>query len=219
MSMGSTPAGTQIVQLPDGSEVTLNRYSQLAYPNRFKEQNREVSLKGEAYFAVSKDKNHPFIVQTGVVDVRVLGTEFNVEAYPRDALVKATLYEGSVAVDAENDNSLVLVPGELAVYDKEARLLNKSHATKMDDEIAWKDGALIFSNTSLREISRQLSNAFNVEIVIEGEQLGERKLSGRFIHGETLETILSLLQSAGQFDVKTENQTLYILSNSKEPHV
>lgn len=219
MIMVSTLDDTKAVRLPDGTEITLNRYTSLIYPDRFKEQNREVSLKGEAYFAVTKDKNHPFIVQTGAVDVRVLGTEFNVEAYPRDELVKTTLFEGSVAVDTENDNSLVLVPGELAVYDKATRSLNKSQAPKADDEIAWKDGALIFNHTSLKEITRQLSNAFNVEIIIEDKQLEERKLTGRFIHGETLDTILSLLQKVDEFEVKQENRTLYIISIPKEPNV
>lgn len=212
MVIVSTLADTKVVRLPDGTEVTLNRYTSLAYPDRFKEQNRQVSLKGEAYFAVTKDKNHPFIVQTGAVDVRVLGTAFNVEAYPRDELIKTTLFEGSVAVDTGNDNSLILAPGELAVYDKTTRSLSKSGVPEIDNEIAWKDGAFIFSHISLKEIGRQLSNAFNVEIVIEDKQLEERKLTGRFIHGETLETILSLLQNAGQFEIKKENQTLYILS-------
>ena len=219
MVVVSTLADTKVVQLPDGTEVTLNRYTSLTYPDRFKEQNRQVSLTGEAYFAVTKDKNHPFVVQAGAMDVRVLGTEFNVEAYPRDELIKTTLFEGSVAVDTENDNSLTLVPGELAVYDKASRQLSKSDAPETEDEIAWKDGALVFNYISLKEISRQLSNAFNVEIVIQDKQLEERKLTGRFIHGETLETILSLLQDVGEFEIKRENQTLYILSNPKEPNV
>ena len=219
MVVVSTLAETKVVRLPDGTEVTLNRYTSLTYPDRFKEQNRQVSLTGEAYFAVTKDKKHPFIVQTGAVDVRVLGTEFNVEAYPRDELVRTTLFEGSVAVDAENDNSLILTPGELAVYDKASRQLSKSDTPKMADDIAWKDGALIFSHISLKEIGRQLSNAFNVEIVIEDKQLEDQKLTGRFIHGETLETILTLLQDVGGFEIKRKNPTLYILSNPKEPNV
>lgn len=210
MIVVSTLAEMKAVQLPDGTEVTLNRYTSLTYPNRFKEQNRAVSLKGEAYFAVTKDKSHPFIVQTGAVDVRVLGTEFNVEAYPRDELVRTTLYEGSVAIDTENNSSLTLVPGELAVYDKATKYLNKSVISQTNNGIAWKDGAFIFDHTSLKEIGRQLSNAFNVEIVIEDKQLEERKLTARFIHNETLETIFSLLQNVGQFEVKRENQTLYI---------
>ncbi|WP_370526926.1 FecR family protein [Bacteroides sp. 51] len=219
MIIVSTLAETKVVQLPDGTEVTLNRYTSLTYPDRFKDRNRQVSLTGEAYFAVTKDKNHPFIVQTGAVDVRVLGTEFNVEAYPRDEQIRTTLFEGSVAIDTPGDNSLVLVPGELAVYNKASKLLSKSAAPKTNDEIAWRDGALIFSHISLKEISRQLSNAFNVEIVIEDQQLEEHRLTGRFIHGETLDTILSLLQDAGKFEIKRENPTLYILSNPKEPNV
>lgn len=215
MIVVSTLAGTKVVQLPDGTEVTLNHYTSLTYPDRFKGEHRQVSLKGEAYFAVTKDKSHPFIVQTDEVDVRVLGTLFNVEAYPRDELVSTTLFEGSVAVDTESGNNLILKPGERAVYDKTARRLSKSGVPEMSDEIAWKSGALIFSHTSLKEIGRQLSNTFNVEIVIEDKQLEERKLTSRFIHGETLDTILSLLQNVGEFEIKKESPTLYILSNPK----
>lgn len=214
MIMVSTLADTKLVKLPDGTEVTLNRHTSLTYPNRFKEQNRQVSLKGEAYFAVTKDASHPFIVQTGAVDVRVLGTEFNVEAYPRDELVKTTLFEGSVAVDTENDNSLVLVPGESAVYNKAVRHLSKAIAAQLNDEIAWKDGALIFNQVPLKEIVRQLSNTFNADIVLDNPQLGDLKLTARFAHGETLDDMLDLLQQAGAFEVRHENQTIHITSHN-----
>lgn len=212
----STLAETKVVRLPDGTEVTLNRYTSLTYPDRFKTANREVLLEGEAYFAVTKDKKHPFIVQTGGVDVQVLGTEFNVEAYPRDEQVQTTLYEGSVAVDAPNANRLLLVPGERAVYDRTDGQLRKSTASQPTDEIAWKDGALIFNHLSLKEIGRQLSNAFNVTISIEDKPLANRLLTARFVHGETLDTILSLLQEVGEFKIERENETLCFLPNPKK---
>lgn len=210
----STLAETKQVQLPDGSRVTLNRYTTLSYPEKFKSKNREVSLQGEAYFAVAKDKAHPFIVQAGVVDVRVLGTEFNVEAYPRDELVKTTLFQGSVAMDAEEGNSLILIPGESAVYNKSVKNLSKEKAIQPTDDIAWQDNALVFSNVTLKEIARQLANTFNVEIRIETPELEQTRMTARFIHGETLDAILQLLQDAGKFNISRENNIIQILSNN-----
>lgn len=210
----SALAETKQVQLPDGSRVTLNRYTTLTYPERFGGKNREVSLQGEAYFAVSKDAAHPFIVKTGEVDVRVLGTEFNVEAYPKDELVRTTLFEGSVAVDIEENNALVLVPGETAVYDKEAKQLSKGKAQQPTDDIAWQNDAFIFSDLTLKEITRQLSNAFNVEIRIASPELEQIKMTGRFVHGEALEDILQLLQNVVEFSITRENDSIQISSNN-----
>ena len=209
----TTFAEIQTVELPDGTSVTLNRYTSLSYPERFKNKNREVSLQGEAYFAVSKDKEHPFIVQAGGVNVRVLGTEFNVEAYPKDNLIETSLFEGSVALDIENMNSLILVPGERAAYDRETKHLTKDKAPRLTDEILWQKGALVFNNSTLKEISRRLSNAFNVSIRIQDQSLEQAKMTARFVHNETLDDILLLLQEAGGFKVEKENQTIIILPN------
>ena len=112
----STLAETRTVRLPDGTSVTLNHYSSLSYPERFKSDNREVELSGEAYFEVSKDPKHPFIVQTETIDVQVLGTHFNVDAYPDNPDVKTTLLTGSVAVSNKNNSvRMVLKPNEVAI--------------------------------------------------------------------------------------------------------
>lgn len=100
MQTVSAGAAISVITLPDQTKVTLNRYSSLTYPDRFKEDRREVQLQGEAYFEVEKDARHPFVVKADPVEVEVLGTHFNVEAYPGDAEVKTTLLEGSVAVNA-----------------------------------------------------------------------------------------------------------------------
>ena len=105
----STLTECKNVKLPDGTEVTLNHFSSLTYPERFRGKHRKVTLKGEGYFEVSKSKEHPFIVQAEAVKVRVLGTHFNIEAYPGDPEVKTTLFEGSVAVStASHPEGIVL---------------------------------------------------------------------------------------------------------------
>ena len=113
MQTVSAGAAISVITLPDQTKVTLNRYSSLTYPDRFKEDRREVQLQGEAYFEVEKDARHPFVVKADPVEVEVLGTHFNVEAYPGDAEVKTTLLEGSVAVNAPAVSSrITLSPGE-----------------------------------------------------------------------------------------------------------
>ena len=115
----STLAETRTVHLPDGTSVTLNHYSSLSYPERFKSDNREVELSGEAYFEVSKDPKHPFIVQTETIDVQVLGTHFNVDAYQNNPDVKTTLLTGSVAVSNKSKSvRMILKPNEIAIYNK-----------------------------------------------------------------------------------------------------
>ena len=107
--------------------MTLNHFSSLTYPEKFKGEHREVNLKGEAYFEVTKNRKHSFIVQTESVNVEVLGTHFNVESYPDDPEVKTTLLEGSVAVsNKSNSVRIVLKPNESAI-DRKSTRLNSSH--------------------------------------------------------------------------------------------
>lgn len=207
----STLAEVRTVRLPDGSEITLNHYSSLTYPERFRQANREVTLNGEAYFEVAKDAEHPFIVQAEAVKVQVLGTHFNVEAYRNDPEVRTTLLEGSVAVsDQSNSARIVLRPNESAIYNKEKKSLVREAAAHAPEEIAWRHGKFIFHNLPLQEIARQLSNSFGVDIRIGKEALRNYKLTASFTNGESLEQILMLLQQAGQFDYSRNNNQLTI---------
>lgn len=207
----STLAEVRTVRLPDGSEITLNHYSSLTYPERFRQANREVTLNGEAYFEVAKDAEHPFIVQAEAVKVQVLGTHFNVEAYRNDPEVRTTLLEGSVAVsDQSNSARIVLRPNESAIYNKEKKSLVREAAAHAPEEIAWRHGKFIFHNLPLQEIARQLSNSFGVDIRIGKEALRNYKLTASFTNGESLEQILTLLQQAGQFDYSRNNNQLTI---------
>ena len=167
MQTVSTLAETRTVSLPDGTSVTLNHYSTLTYPERFKTDNREVELNGEAYFEVSKDKKHPFIVQTDAVDVRVLGTHFNVDAYRDSHDVRTTLLTGSVAVsNKSNSEHMILKPNEIAIYNKVERKLTRKLLVDATDEISWRHGEFIFDDVPLSDIARKLSNSFGTTIQI-----------------------------------------------------
>lgn len=207
----STLAETRTVQLPDGTHVTLNHYSSLTYPKRFKAVNREVGLQGEAYFEVSKDKEHPFIVQTEGIDVQVLGTHFNLNAYPKNPVVKTILLEGSVAVSTKNSSvRIILKPNESAIYNKVEQSLICERSKNAEEEIAWRNGEFIFNNMPLLEIVRQLSNSFGVIISISDTALQNYRITARFTSGESLVQILSLLQQAGHFDYSQKGNQITI---------
>ncbi len=196
----STLANQQQVRLPDGTQVTLNHYSTLTYPEKFKAEVRKVELSGEAYFEVSKDKKHPFIVETTPVNVEVLGTHFNVEAYPNDPDAITTLLEGSVAVsNKQNTHRVILKPNESAIYNKVKGSLVCEAIDNATDDIAWREGKLIFNDLPLQEIARQLSNTFGVNITVSSKTLQDYRLTAQFTNGEGLTEILDLLQTAGHF--------------------
>ena len=209
----STMAETRNVILPDGSSVLLNRHSSLSYPKRFKSDNREVQLTGEAYFEVSKDQKHPFIVQTEHINVQVLGTHFNVDAYPDNPDVKTTLLTGSVAVSNKNNSvRMVLKPNEAAIYNKVEQKLTRKVLENAGDEISWRHGEFIFDDLPLQEIARELSNAFHVKIKITDEDIKDFRIRAHFTEGESLDQMLDLLQPAGNFSYSKTNDTILIHS-------
>lgn len=207
----STLAETRTLTLPDQTRVTLNRYSTLSYPEYFKGKRREINLQGEAYFEVTKDAKHPFIVQAEAVNVQVLGTHFNVEAYSGDAEVRTTLLQGSVAVSIKGeDRQLILAPNESAIYNKEKRTLIQEAAPSAKDEVLWKKGIMLFDQLPLKEIARQLSNAFQTDIRIDDVHLQNYRMTATFETNEDLTQILDLLKIAGNFNYMKENNTIIL---------
>ncbi len=211
MQTVSTLAECKSIQLPDGTKVTLNHFSSLTYPERFRGKRREVTLDGEGYFEVSKNAEHPFIVRAEAVRVQVLGTHFNIESYPNDPEVKTTLFEGSVAVTITNNpERIILRPNESAIYNKENGSLTFETSPNATEEIAWRSGSFIFNHLPLQEIVRELSNSFGVEIKIEDEALYNYHLTARFSNGESLEQILYLLQQGRDFEYKRNDKGIII---------
>ena len=191
--------------------MTLNHFSSLTYPEKFKGEHREVNLKGEAYFEVTKNRKHSFIVQTESVNVEVLGTHFNVESYPDDPEVKTTLLEGSVAVsNKSNSVRIVLKPNESAIYNKEKKSMTLEVSDRVAEEIAWRNGELIFTNLPLQEIARQLSNTFGIDISITDTALQNYRITARFSSEEGLDQILDLLHTVGNFNYSYNNKEITI---------
>lgn len=211
----STLANRIEVKLPDGSDVMLNHFSSISYPKRFKGNQREVTLNGEAYFKVTKNPKQPFIVSAEMVKVQVLGTQFNVEAYNNDPEVKTTLIEGSVSVSIDSTTKkMVLQPDESAIYNKNNQTLELAINNQTAADIAWQNNAYIFDKQTLCEIARKLSNSFGVNIEIEDETLANYRLTAKFSNNESLEEILALLQTGREFMYKKiGNQKIIIIKN------
>ena len=168
-------------------------------------------MKGEAYFEVTKNREHPFIVQTESVNVEVLGTHFNVESYPDDPEVKTTLLEGSVVVSNKaNSVRMVLKPNESAIYNKVKKSMTLEVSDRAAEEIAWRNGELVFTNLPLQEIARQLSNTFGVNISIADKALQNYRITARFSDGEGLDQILDLLHTVGKFNYSHNNEEITI---------
>ena len=166
----STSKGRQFkVVLPDGSKVWLNAASTLRFPVAFEGKERGVELSGEAYFEVAKNAAQPFKLKVpGKIDLEVLGTAFNVNAYTNEKNSYTTLVEGSVSVSHTNktDSRIVLKPGDqLLAGDAGMALTQKANVEKA---VAWKNGLFNFEGVGLREMMRQLERWYNLEVVYEG---------------------------------------------------
>ena len=197
--------------LPDGTLVWLNAGSKMSYAQDFGINERSLNLSGEAYFEVSKDPKHPFIVQTETIDVQVLGTHFNVDAYHDNLDVKTTLLSGSVAVSNKSKSvRMVLKPNEIAIYNKVEEKLTRKVLENAEDEISWRQGEFIFDDLPLQEIARELSNSFGATIQIADTTLQNYRITARFRDGEDLATILSVLHNAGYFNYSQNNKQIII---------
>lgn len=185
----STPLGGQYeVVLPDGTKVMLNAASSLTYPLVFGAE-RKVTLTGEAYFEVAKDKAHPFKVSSAGQTVTVLGTHFNINAYADEASVKTTLLEGSVEV-AGGAVKERIVPGEQAMM--QGTDLSK-RTVDVDKEVAWKNGLFAFDGDDLKTILRQVARWYNVEIVYDGA-VSTEKFYGEIPRESKLADVLKILE-------------------------
>lgn len=190
-----TPAGSQSkVVLPDRSVVWVNAASSLKYSMAFNKQNREVSLTGEAYFEVAKDSLRPFIVKSGKLDIKVLGTSFNVKAYENEETIDVALVSGKVNVRLANDEKknteeIVLLPNRMMSYDKETSQVEISEV-KGSSMYAWTKGRIEFDEQPFDRIARDLERKFNVRIRINSKSLHNEIFTGSFSADQTLDYIL-----------------------------
>lgn len=188
-------------ELPDHSVVWLNSGSKLRYPTVFKKNNRNVELIGEAYFQVEADAERPFYVNTpNGLSVYVYGTQFNVAAYDNDNYIETVLEKGKVNVVTPGQETITLLPGEQLLYDKQTCQTVKNQVD-VYGKVAWKDGKLIFRNTSLEEIIKRLERHFNVDIEFNNNTGKEYSYRATF-RTETLTQILDYLAKSANLKWK-----------------
>lgn len=191
-------------ELPDHSVVWLNSGSTLRYPVAFNNDNRNVELNGEAYFQVEADPERPFYVNTpNGLSVYVYGTQFNVSAYEDDNCIETILEKGKVnVVMPGRSETVVLVPGEQLSYDKQTCRAVKSQVD-VYGRVAWKDGKLIFRNTSLEKIIKRLERHFNVDIEFNNHEGKDYNYRATF-RNETLTQILDYLAKSANLKWKIQ---------------
>jgi ferric-dicitrate binding protein FerR (iron transport regulator) len=202
----TTPRGGEYqLTLPDGSHVWLNAESSITYPTAFNDNERKVSITGEAYFEVAKDKTKPFKVGIGIATIEVLGTHFNVNTYKEEPTNNVTLLEGSVRIKSVH-TSLVLKPGQQGQLSD--RGLSLTANPDLEQVMAWKNGMFLMSNTDLSAIMRQVSRWYDVDVFFETNPTHE-KFGGGISRNLPLSEILDLLKNAG-VSFRLDGRKLYV---------
>ena len=195
------------IELPDGTNVVLNSASQLSYLNNFGENVRRVQLNGEAYFKVAHDEKHAFIVQVGDLEVKVLGTSFNVSAYEDAKDVTVVLLEGKVGVYAQK-MSHIMKPGDKIEYNKAT---HKITATQVhpSDYIEWTKGNIYFEKESLENIMKTLSRIYDVEIRFDSNKLPNEYFTGT-IPGGGIQNALNILMLTSPFYYEMDGSVIVL---------
>ncbi|HEX5153572.1 MAG TPA: FecR family protein [Parafilimonas sp.] len=224
----------KIIELPDGSKVILNAKSIIHLDDDFNDKSRELSLSGEAFFDVAHDASKPFIIHTQYMDVKVLGTVFNVKAYPNEKLAETSLLKGSVELTLKkaHNKKIILKPNEKisintsendAVTEpdviKNSLHLNKTHTapgsdTQKDSAIAaliWNKGNLVFENSSFEDIATKLQQWFGVTINFEDDAIKQYRFTGDF-SDKTVIQVLNALQLSRSFNYQVQDSTQIMVS-------
>lgn len=198
--------------LPDSTIVVLNGGTVLKYDASLRQQaDREVFLSGEAYFKVAKNVYKPFIVHTGELNIKVLGTTFNVASYPDDTEIKVSLVEGSVNVYTASDakKNILLSPDEQAVYNKNEKILSMKKIDAVS-QAAWTTGRLVFVNEKLFDILKTIGKKYDVQILVQSRKVYTEYFSGSIDANLTLDEILSYLDVDNKFIWRKKGKTIVV---------
>ena len=210
----SVPYGEkQTVTLSDGTVMHLNSGSRLTYPSVFSGDSRTVFMDGEAYLDVAKDPEHPFIIKSQSIDIKVLGTSFNFKNFAQERTAELLLMEGSVeaSVSIPDDTRTVrLKPGDKMQYNRESGNLDIIRFDPKGYKAFYEDNSLYFLDMELSDIALDLSRRFNCEIVILDEELASRRFFSIFTNNETLDQILAVMSSDGKMRVRHSGKTIYL---------
>lgn len=195
-------------KLPDGSMVRLNANSSITFPEEFADSLREVRLDGQAFFEVEKNTDAPFLVKTDLLQVKVLGTSFDVLAYPDEPKQRVALATGEVSVYSEDGLQEVLHPLEMLSYSKEKKEMVKEVFDPMK-VLGWKEGIIHFENTSFPEVLKTLERWYGVEISIRPSVKFKGRFNGRF-DNQSLENVLRGIAYSEGFQFRIDGSRVEI---------
>lgn len=198
------------VTLPDGTKVWLNNAATLTYPETFSEKERNVRLEGEAYFEVTKNRHKPFIVESDVMRVRVLGTTFNFKSDKNCRVAEATLLEGEIEVRGnQEEGQIILSPGQRAELNKSTgRLTVKQVDAKLD--AVWHDDLIPFEKANIFAITKVLERFYDVKIIISPDIQADKTYSGVLKKKSTIESVLKSLQNSIPIHFKIEGSNIFV---------
>lgn len=211
----TTPKSRQFhVTLPDNTQVWLNAGSSIRYPTLFADKERRVSVTGEAYFEVAKNAAQPFSVEVdGRMEVEVLGTHFNINAYDNEAAIRTTLVEGSVRVKSSaTPQPQVMVPGQEAILERSGSKkpeLKKLTPNEVDKALAWKNGGFNFEDVTLVEAMRQIERWYNIEVVITPGVPVDAPFDGQVSRNMSLNKLVRLFEKSELiFTISNDNKLI-----------
>lgn len=197
------------ITFADGSKIWVNSGSKVVYPVKFAKDKREIFVEGEIYLHVSRDEQKPFIVKTRQMDIRVLGTQFNVSAYENEADMQVVLVSGKVEVNLNNTCKNTLTPNQMFSYDSN---LHKGKITTVDtdDYVAWKDGYYQFQRQPLKAILKKLSRYYGIPIYCDSSTADELVCSGKLDLKESFDEVMNTLKKAAPIEIENKSESIEI---------
>ncbi len=217
-----TRYGTRSYQeLPDGSKLWLNAGSKVTYAEVSAGGRRELTLTGEAFFDIKHDPEHPFIIHTGKLDVKVLGTSFNIKAYPNDSTIETTLINAKVEIDWPGGVGIILRPHEKvvipiremqkteAIVDRKMVAPDPQYNTVI--ETSWVEDKLVFRNEAFSDVSKKLERWYNIHISFEDKRYLQDRLTAYF-KDQPIKNVMDALQISLGFHYRIEGDTIHITS-------
>jgi transmembrane sensor len=188
----------RVVHLPDGSTVLLNRHSRLEYPAGFTGDAREVRLTGEAYFDISQRPGQPFLVHSGALTTRVLGTTFNVRAYPADKSIEVTVTEGKVQVLEAGRSMGLLTNNQQLHYDTRTDRYVENKQVDVQPVVAWKPKEIRFDDLTMDQVAKRLEERYKVAVVLANPELKSCRVTAAFYEDDGLDEMLAVVCAVSQ---------------------
>lgn len=189
-----------VLTLPDGTKVLLNSDSKIKYSTAYNQKHRNVELLGEAFFDVEKNEKLAFVVHAGDLDIKAVGTAFNVKAYPNEELISTTLTEGKLLLTSGKEE-ISLLPNERVEFRKDEMTMNKINLQSAENSIGWMNDKLSYENASLEDVVADFIRIYNIDIQFASESIKQQRFTGQ-IENNGLEAVLKVISLSSPIRVE-----------------